>query len=141
MARKFCRLLLISLVLPLATSGAPENHSGKFVVGCAIAWFHIAEVRELSGDELVITVGHGFPGPGLGTYLDAGPNTWLDVSGERCPSQDKCQPLKGVQIWFEPAHGKLKRVSGKYSFDLDSQRIEGTFLARNRSPHTALVCE
>jgi hypothetical protein len=141
MAWTFCRALLIFLMIPLATTGALENHSGKFVVGCAIAWFHIAEVRELSGDELVITVGHGFPGPGLGTYLDAAPNTWLDVSGERCASQDKCQPLKNVQIWLQPAHGKLKRVSGKYSFDLDSQRIEGSFVARNRSPKTVLICE
>ena len=142
MTRTFRWLLIIFLLVPLASSGSPDVHSGWFREVCSFSSFHFSNIKELgAGEELVLHVGHGFPGPQLGTIVDASPRIWMDVSAERCVSDAKCEPIKNAKIWFEPAHGELKRLVGKYTFELGPQHIEGNFVARNRKPRPMPLCE
>lgn len=138
MSSTFYRVLLISLLIPFASTGAPAVHRGWFRAGCGNTSFHIPHVSELNGEELVLKIGGDFPGPSWAAYVNQG--EWMDVPAERCTNDSKCLPLKRFRIWFDHLHRKLKNVRGKYAFDIESQHVEGIFVARdNTSPD--LRCE
>ena len=139
MMRTFHGLLIILLLAPMASSGSPDVHNGWFREVCTYASFHFSDVKELAvGEELVLQTGGASR---LGAILDVSPGVWLNVSGERCTGDAKCEPVRNAQMWFESAHGKLKRVKGKFSFDLGPRHIEGNFVARSREAKIRPQCE
>jgi hypothetical protein len=134
------RLFIVVLLAPLSAWGALDLHRGWFRETCGGGYFHIPNVKELGGDELVMTVGGGFPGPGLGAYVTYGKEIWTEVPAERCDARSKCTPLQGAKIWFDKPERRFKRLSGKYALDIQSQHVEGSFVAQNKTSHD-LQCE
>jgi len=132
------RALVLLLLMPSASSGAPEVLRGFYRAGCGNASFHIPNVRELNGEELVFTIGGDFPGPPWAAYVNS--QEWTEVPAQRCSSETKCVPLKAAKIWLKKARGKLKSVSGKYAFDTESQHVEGNFVVRDNTSRD-LRCE
>ena len=134
--------IFVFLMAPFVTSAAADDLRGWFTEGCGYSSFHFAGVAELgAATDLVVHVGLGYPGPGLGPIVDVASETWLDVSAERCASSSQCERIQRAKIWFQPAHGNFKHLTGKLSFDLGAQQIERDFVARRRKAKPVPRCE
>ena len=125
------RAVVLLLLIPFASPASREVHRGWYRAGCGNASFHIPNVKELDGEELVFTIGGGFPGPPWAAYVNS--KEWAKAPAERCTSDSKCVPLKAAKIWFENVRGEFKKVSGKYGFEIESQCVEGNFVAQDKT--------
>ena len=129
------RFALVVLILQVGSSTpVVADNKDWFDRDCSGTTFHLAKSDDR--EQLVFRLSLG----NLPFVPELLAEEWLDVAGQRCRGDGKCEGSTHARVWLVKQKG-IKRVSGKYEADFGGQHLEGQFLATYRKHKPTLICE
>lgn len=131
--------LLVALLLhgnPLLA--VPEHDTGYFQWVCNGAQFAVTKMRDFPSHQVFLNL--EAVGPIDPRELSQG-SGWISVSDVLCTSKTKCESATQAKLQLDEFGKNHKQISGKYSLDVGSQHLEGSFVLKFQIHHDkAYVC-
>jgi hypothetical protein len=129
------RFTLVALILQVSSSTlVVADNKDWFDNDCNGTTFHLAKSDDR--EQLVFRLSLG----NLPFVPELMAEEWLDVAGQRCSGDGKCEGATHARVWLVKKKG-IKRVSGKYEADFGGQHLEGQFVAKYQKHRPMLICE
>jgi hypothetical protein len=115
---------------------APDHDTGWFQWICDGAEFNITNIHYLPGHQIIFRLPSVHPIEPR--ELPTGTVVWM---GKLCTSDTKCEDASKAELRLDEFSKNRKQVSGKYSLDVGSQHLEGSFVLKYQIHHVkAYVC-